>query len=212
MRRNQWVALVVTACTGGGALTCGTPIPLDTSPTTGASPSSTPACATRSYKYIFATGATGTSGFGSVSGADSKCDAVKPSCVSSAKALIVDALNRRACSSASCGGGSGEHIGWVLTANQEYRRTDDTTLIGTTNSVGIFNFPLTSSFTTGGEVWTGLNTDWTTGDTCSNWTNASAASPYGKSGDAGSTSNTSISLSYVQSCARTDLLLYCVEQ
>lgn len=207
---SRWFALAAAMCVAAGIWTCGTPIPLDTAPTTGAS-SPAPACATRSYKYIFATGTTGTAGFGSVAGADSKCNAVKPSCVSSAKAMIVDSSNRRACSSAGCGGGSGEHIDWVLAASQEYRRTDDTTVIGTTNPVGIFSFPLTNALTGAGETWTGLNGDWTTGSTCSNWTNSSVGGTDGLVGIGDRTDSTSISV-YLQNCDRTDPILYCVEQ
>lgn len=211
MKRNPWAALAAVICVAAGIWSCGTPIPLEPSPATGpATPASSPtACASRSYKYIFATGATGTAGFGSVAGADSKCNAIKPSCVSSAKAMIVDSSNRRACSSANCGGGSGEHLDWVLAASQEYRRTDDTSVIGTTNSAGIFSFPLTNGLSgTFDEVWTGLNTDWTTGVTCSNWSSTSGT---GMQGIGDRTDSTSIS-AYSQACGRIDDILYCVEQ
>lgn len=212
MKRNPWAALAAAMCVAAGVLACGTPIPLEPSATTGAASSPASTCAIRSYRYIFATGAMNTtSDFGSVSGADSKCNAVKPSCVSSAKAMIVDTSNRRACSTANCGGGSGEHIDWVLAANQEYRRTDDTTVIGTTNSVGIFGFPLTNALTGAGETWTGLNTNWTTGSTCSNWTNATGSPPNGGVGLGTTTDNTSL-YRYDQFCNRTDVALYCVEQ
>lgn len=61
---------------------------------------------------------------------------------------------------------------WVLRANTEYRRLDDTTIIGTTTAAKVFSDPLTNSFGTVDYIysWTGLNADWTNhADNCTDW-------------------------------------------
>lgn len=89
------------------------------------------------------------------------------------KALITS-NTRRACSTANCGGGASERLDWPLGTRVEYRREDKTTVIGKTNSKGIFNLPLTNAFSsTSTNIWTGLNTDWTTAVNCLNWTDDS---------------------------------------
>lgn len=142
---------------------------------------STPAviCRNQGYCITFRTAATyaGTGVLGT-SGADAKCnaDGNKPANTGTYKALIGDdALNRRACSSANCGtSGAAEHIDWVLYANTEYRRVNQTTVIFTTNANGIYIFggAVTGWDGTGSSYNTGLNGDWTTsgGNTCTSWT------------------------------------------
>lgn len=112
-----------------------------------------------------------------IAGLDANCasDANKPSGGGTYKALVSDGTNRRACTTANCGGGAGEHISWVLKANKEYRRSNGTTVIGTTTANGIFTFPLTNSFqatiTGTNAIVTGLNTDWTSNaNDCTDWT------------------------------------------
>lgn len=64
-------------------------------------------------------------------------------------------------------------LDWVLKPNTEYRREDETTVIGTTNSSGIFDFPLDASFSSSaGNIWTGLIWDFTSpnGANCGNFT------------------------------------------
>jgi hypothetical protein len=62
---------------------------------------------------------------------------------------------------------------WPLRAYQEYKRDDDVT-IGTTTSGAIFAFPLDNDLVTGGgaSFATGLNSDFTVGDNCDDWTDA----------------------------------------
>ena len=143
--------------------------------TSGIAPSTS--CDGKDYCIVFLTSATNTaSGVGGISGADATCntDSNKPN-NSTYKALIVDSANRKACTSAFCSGGQIENKLWAFKPNIEYRRIDETAVIGTTNSAGIFSFPLNHSMTnTNDQVWTGLNTDWTSSsNNCSNWTSIS---------------------------------------
>ncbi|MBX7057919.1 MAG: DUF1554 domain-containing protein [Leptospirales bacterium] len=113
-----------------------------------------------------------------IAGLDNNCatDGNKPSGGGTYRALVSDGTNRRACTTASCSGGAGEHIAWVLQSNKEYRRKDGTTVIGTTTANGVFTFPLTNSVeilanlvVTNGIV-TGLNADWTSNaNDCLDW-------------------------------------------
>lgn len=136
-------------------------------------------CATTGPCKIFATAANATVNAG-ISGLDSNCssDSNKPAGGGTYKALVSDGTNRRACTTANCGTGTGEHINWVLKPNKEYRQADGTTVIGTTTSNGVFTFPLTNAFQTTitgtNGIVTGLNTNWTSNaNDCSDWsTNA----------------------------------------
>ena len=133
----------------------------------------------RAFKYLFVSASTPAANMIGATGADSICnaDANRPVTTVTYKAML-GATNgtgssRTACTSANCGSGSGEHVRWVLLANQEYRRADGTTVVGTTNSVGIFTFPLTNSFgtCTGGVAWGGFLSDWTSAvNSCGGWT------------------------------------------
>lgn len=135
-------------------------------------------CTNKNFCKIFITAgnATVTSG---IAGLDANCanDANKPSGGGTYKALAVDGINRIACTSLSCiTGGTSEHSNWVLKASKQYRRVDETTIIGTTTSKGVFSFPLDNSFNSGSiggiqraitgmtEGWLDLSTD------CNNYT------------------------------------------
>ena len=54
--------------------------------------------------------------------ADQKCsdDVDKPS-TGTYNAMVVAGTTRRACSSANCGGGTGEHIDWVLQSKESLK-------------------------------------------------------------------------------------------
>ena len=116
---------------------------------------------------IFATNTTTTGNLGGVTGADALCmaDGNKPA-GGTWKAMIVDGVNRRACASANCGvGGFTERIDWVFRPAQTYVRSGTSTVILTTNAIGIHDFAggnIANSFV-GSSVfyWTGLNSDWT---------------------------------------------------
>lgn len=117
----------------------------------------------------------------SVANADNACmtDANYPG-TGVYKALLVDnGTSRTACTSANCAtGGNTEHKNWVLIPNATYVRPDGTTEIFKANANGIFVFGnFTNPITTvmNRDYWTGINSDWTTGVTCSNWTSVSGA-------------------------------------
>lgn len=150
-----------------------------------------------------------------IQGADYLCmnDANKPS-TGTFKALIVDHAtgHRIACTTAFCGGGAAEHVDWVLSANSTYYRVDGTTVIGTTNASGIFDFTAdlqNSMSATSSDVWTGLFSNWSTRSyDCNGWDGT------GTEGDGGNSGSTSVgSVSFTWSfCAMDTASLICVEQ
>ncbi|TGL69769.1 DUF1554 domain-containing protein [Leptospira kmetyi] len=156
---------------------------------------------------------------GGIAGVDNNCstDGNKPSGGGTYKALITDGVNRRACTTASCSGGTSEQINWVLKPNKEYRRKDGTTIIGTTTANGIFAFPLTNSveilanivITNG--IGTGMNADWTSNaNDCSDWsTNAGGTSSTVGTWD--STNSGLIGGAGTSGCSNTHMTI-CVEQ
>ncbi len=167
-------------------------------------------------KRIFVTATTYTGNLGGVTGADAKCaaDTNKPS-NGTYKALISDGTARIACTTANCSGGATEHTGWVLSASKQYTRADGT-VIGTTNSAGIFDFTttLTSAVsTTTANVWTGLEQNWTSStNDCVDYT--SAAGPggnYSAIGNTNATDATAIKKTLASGCENS-YALYCVEQ
>ncbi|MCB1177184.1 MAG: DUF1554 domain-containing protein, partial [Leptospiraceae bacterium] len=168
-------------------------------------------------KYrVFVTSASYNGNLGGVSGADSKCasDSNKPNDGSTYKAVIVNVTNdRRACSTANCGGGSSENTDWALKANKDYFRATDGTQIFTTTNSGIFSFgTLLAGWDSGTQkkIWTALNTDWTTaGGSCFTWGSTSSAlsTQYGVSDSTGTASIFSGSTSCNES-----LYLLCGEQ
>lgn len=163
-------------------------------------------------KGNYGSGASGIFTFDSVAAADAKClsDFSYPG-TGIYKALIVSGSGTRvACTTPNCT--TLEGTDWVLGADTTYVRSDGSTIIGTTNSGGIFTFPLENTFSsfTSGTPWTGLSTDWTTSaDTCMSWTSNLGASN-GIVGDMSQTTSTSISL-FANPCKGFNSLL-CVEQ
>ena len=161
--------------------------------------------------FVTSSNATLTSG---ISGLDSQCasDANKPSGSGTYKALVADGTNRIACTTANCSGGSSEHTDWVLKASKEYRRSDGTTVIGTTSSNGVFTFPLTAAVQTTVTVTnvtvTGLNTDWTS--SANDCTNFSASGAITQDGLHDSTSNALRSIG-TSGCGN-NMKIICVEQ
>lgn len=137
-------------------------------------------------KYVFSTASAFNGNLGGVSGADAKCAADGQAVGGIYRALIVSGSVRRACSTAQCSGGTGEHIDWVLAANQEYRRSGGVTVVGTTGSTGLFAFPLTNAFAASGTYWTGLKSDWLSGATptfdCASWSGTATNGHFGTSG------------------------------
>lgn len=137
--------------------------------------SATVTCTNNGYCKIFVTNSIPPYNAG-ITGLDSHCANAsnKPSGGGTYKAFASDGTTRRACSTANCSGGTSEHINWVLKTNTEYRRSDGTTVVGSTNANGIFNLPLTSSIEPtlllgSSSVVTGLSTDWTSGLDFTDW-------------------------------------------
>ncbi|HMW04810.1 MAG TPA: DUF1554 domain-containing protein [Leptospiraceae bacterium] len=152
--------------------------------------------------------------------ADSTCNSNgnKPNS-STYKAMLVTST-RRACSSSYCNtSGSSENLDWVFKANSAYFQSNGTTLVGKTNSSGIFtssfnsySISLNSSFSNSSfNYWTGLNTDYTTNSSnnCSNWT-SNAGGSNGTTGFSTSTIENAFSF-FTFACSNTNYLL-CIEQ
>ncbi len=183
-----------------------------------ATSSTTVNCASTGFCRIFATAATATKN-GGITGLDAQCnaDTNKPSGGGTYKALVSDGVNRRACTTAACGAGTGEHINWVLKPSKEYRRKDGTTVIGTTTANGVFSFPLTNSpeilanlVVTNG-VATGLSANWTSSaNDCLDWSSNAG----GNSSTVGTWDSTNAGVidgGGTSGCSNGHMLL-CVEQ
>jgi Protein of unknown function (DUF1554) len=173
---------------------------------------STATCATTGHCLIFVTNSNATLNAG-ISGLDANCtnDVNKPAGGGTYKAMVADGTNRRACTTANCGGGTGEHISWALKPNKEYRRADGTTVIGTTTANGVFAFPLTNAIQTTvvgtNSTVTGLNTNWTSsGSDCTDFAGAGNTS----NGLHDDTSANLLSIG-TSGCGNT-MKVYCVEQ
>lgn len=145
-------------------------------PTGNAAPTPTPSMIA---KKIYVTAAVPSGNLGGIAGADALCmsSGRRPSSVAIAKALVVDGVSRRACSTAFCAGEK-ESIDWPLQGNVSYYNTAGN-LIGTTNAKGLFFLPMPSyrGFSTTYEtIWTGLNANWTSNSAnCMGFTSASPA-------------------------------------
>jgi len=156
-----------------------------------------------------------TGNLGGVSGADALCtsDSAKPSGTGTWKAFIVQTGVRIACTTANCSGGTAEHTDWVLKPNTKYILAVGESTIGTTNSSGIFSFPLqTALAATTNYFWSGFAVagNWTIGSNhCLNWTSADPD----ENGDQGRTDSTGnkILVNAARAC-NVDSRLLCVEQ
>ena len=173
-------------------------------------------CVASPALMLFVSSYTVPSGYiGGIYSADAYCQR-DPRCpqLGKCKALIVDGDNRVACTSPNCSGGPQEHVNWVLQPDRTYVMTDKITEIGTTNSNGIFPFPLTNAISSYGKyVWTGMSSDWTTSSTCEEWWSKSSYK-YGNLGisdDADSTAIYSAGATN-STCHYSRGYLYCVEQ
>ncbi|WP_246834110.1 DUF1554 domain-containing protein [Leptospira bourretii] len=149
-----------------------------------------------------------------ISGLDNFCNnsSDKPSGGGTYKALVTDGTNRIACTTANCSGGPSEHTGWVLKANKEYRRSNGTTIVGTTTANAIFTFPLTNSINNAipftNMTATGLNANWTSNSNhCSQWTGTGSFSM----ATYDSTSSDAIYAAGTAGCTNTAAII-CVEQ
>lgn len=178
---------------------------------------------TRYARKIFVTALAHNGNLGGITGADAACmgDANYPG-TGTYKALVVDGTNRLACTQ---GNGNenctaSQHIDWVLTSNTTYVRPDDATVIGVTNSEGIFSFTggamLTHAVSSNTRtVFTGLNSDWTRYGGCGAFCNCNGFTD-NSSGNASSVGEASAlsgnSISTSTGACDTTASLYCVEQ
>lgn len=167
-------------------------------------------------KYTFATQSVTKGSFSGVSGADSLCnsDANKPSVLPNVyKAFIVDGASRMA---ATLGDATGVSIGsqadWVLNPNATYFRPDGLTPLFTTNSSRLFdlNTAVQNPFDpTVAYYWTGISSDWTSGQNCNSWTNQTGAFG-GHAGD-GTTAGVGSASSTAGLC-NSNIKLFCIQQ
>ncbi len=177
---------------------------------------STTTTTTITPKKTFITAAGNNGGTGGVAATDALCmgDGNHPGS-GTYKALIADGAARVACTSANCGGGTGEHTDWVFTPDTRYARSDGTTLIFTTNANGVIDFgsdALDASFGSGGPAfWTGLNSDWTNTAAidCANWMDGTAGSN-GQAGNQSAVNGASIASGTIVCTSNRRFL--CVEQ
>lgn len=158
---------------------------------------STETCTSSPCIYMVSLDSCGYGGnLGGVSGADNICANLLPSGVSSAKALLLTS------------GRVPPSTDWVFAASTTYFKPDGTT-IGSTDADAELQFPLTTAFENGGQVWTGATSSWTvSANNCSDWSSSSS----GTSGQVGSTSATSsdaISIT-TQTCDSSTVDLACV--
>jgi hypothetical protein len=157
-----------------------------------------------------------------IANADALCmaDINKPAGGGVYKALLVDGTNRCACTTTRCGGGTSEHIDWVLKPNTTYYRSNGSTLVFTTNANGIFDFhtdsiptDISNSFdTSASEYWTGVDWPWVVvaGQECGGDWSSSSSSLNGDFGNGNRTDAGAIG-GGAEGCNHTHSLL-CVEQ
>lgn len=130
-------------------------------------------------KNMFLTAIDFDGNLGGVSGADALCmaDTNYPG-NGTYKAFLADGSSRIACTTSNCGGGVSEHIDWVLSPETPYELNDGT-YIGTTNSSGLFELPISATLGENGLFFTGLSIDlgseWVSStDDCANWTDGTS--------------------------------------
>ncbi|WP_244279577.1 DUF1554 domain-containing protein [Leptospira brenneri] len=170
---------------------------------------------------MFVTATTYNANLGGIVGADNKCssDANKPS-TGNYKALIVDDVNRRACTSVNCtSGGVTEQINWVLAPNTSYvQSSSPSTIIFISDANGVYNSSLTNLISAAAAaIWTGIkNTsswDWQTdtAHTCTSWTD-SVSGNCGTYGVTSWTDSRAIAIVSAYGSGGTLNNLLCVEQ
>lgn len=138
-------------------------------------------------------------------------DATNKNLTGTFKALVVDSSARRACSTSNCSGGAGERLDWPLATRMEYRREDETTVIGKTDKTGRIIFPLTNAISpTPVTIWTGIGSGWLADQHCLNWTSDSSSFS-GRTGLAGSTSSAAINGGVYGNCSSSEHKFLCVQ-
>jgi len=176
------------------------------------------ACSTDNKIIFLKTSGLGTGGnLGGITGAggaDDDCttDANCPD-GSTCKALLVDGTNRVACTSANCAtDGNDEHVDWVFQKDTTYVKTDGTTVVGTTDSLGLLEFPLSNKVgSLANNYWTGLEQNWTTGSDCDDWSSNDFIDE-GHMGRQNATDATFINVADNQNCRDNGAAVMCVQQ
>lgn len=158
-------------------------------------------------------GVVGDSDGNGVEEADAICnaDAAKPN-TNNYKALIVSDGLRVACAEANCSEATTGSLDWPLLADTEYRLSDRTTSVTTTDANALFSFPLSNTINIQ-NAWTGIETDWTlAGDigTCFGWTSSNIID-VARTGDLNQVDIRSIS-NGINNCSIGSNRLICVEQ
>lgn len=100
--------------------------------------------------------------------------------------------------------------GWVMYPGMAYRTASGGNfIVGTTNALGVFTFPMTTAIGTI-QTWTGGDSIWAAspGNTCTNWTSTSGT---GTTGLASATSSNMIYSGATNGCSGS-MGLYCVQQ
>ena len=98
--------------------------------------------------------------------------------------------------------------------NKEYRRKDGSTVIGTTNSNGIFTFPISNAVADGDVfsfIATGFSTNWTN-DNSNDCTNFSVTAGNATSGLFSATDSDLLTAGGFSTCSTTGHKIVCVEQ
>jgi hypothetical protein len=166
------------ACSGSGATSCGFSQAYSTNLTP---------------EVIFFSTTTTNGNLGGVTGADAICssDPQATTYGGTYKAYIADGTTRVACTTSNCsGGGTSEHVNWVLQPYTSYKfyftATESATRQTTVNGIFSGDDLGTSDFPTplvSGDLFritqlTGLDADFisSTGHNCNNWTDGSAGS------------------------------------
>lgn len=156
------------------------------------------------YMYTAVNGGPGWSGsaVGGIPGADSGCQAEIPGGLptsSQYKAMLM------------AGGVREQNLDWTLHPSMEYRLQDGTTVVGTTNTAAVLDFPLTNAFAAFFNIWTGFTrtnaTTWTAGNDCGGWT----AAALGAAGARNDTSANFVQNDPNRPCGSA-AALYCVQQ
>ena len=170
-----------------------------------------PTAAPAIFKRVFATAGRFKASEVSPAAADAAClkDLLRPSDLVTAKALVVDGLERRACVTPNCASGESENIDWALSPRTTYQRLDGT-LVGTTNDAGLLMLPVNAPVGTDAiHYWTGLQDDWTSGSSCDGW----SSSDWTKFGHSGAALATDSGLIFqIQQYCNVEQGLLCVEQ
>lgn len=168
---------------------------------------------------LFVTATAYNANLGGIIGGDAKCasDANKPP-IGIYKALLVDDVNRRACTSVNCtSGGVLEQIDWVLAPNTSYNSINTSNFIFTSDANGVYTNNLANTFSAASGIWTGIKNnpswDWQTdtSHTCSSWLDSVSAN-CGTYGVTSWTDSRSIGINSAYGNGGTLNNLLCVEQ